>query len=182
MQVDTHTQPYQDARRQQRHLHLQDVQASGYYSAPATGNFLIPEAQGTFTFSAEPASMVYDGSIISSTTPGQDSILTPNIGSSLDSSLHPDMSYPPPNFYNESQNYRLSPGSYYANGQNISPEQSVEHFSPDAQVTPAIKIPVHARHQTSTGKFWMSWLLSILPKVAQLATFPLFRRTLKCQP
>jgi hypothetical protein len=135
MQVDTHTQPYQDARRQQRHLHLQDVQASGYYSAPATGNFLIPEAQGTFTFSAEPASMVYDGSIISSTTPGQDSILTPNIGSSLDSSLHPDMSYPPPNFYNESQNYRLSPGSYYANGQNISPEQSVEHFSPEAGCT-----------------------------------------------
>lgn len=130
MQVDTHTQPYQDPRRQQRHP--QDVQANGYASALAAGNLLMPEAQGTFTFSAEPASMVYDGSMVSSSTPGQDSIFTPNIGSSLDSSLHPDMPYPPPNTYNQSQIYGLSPNSCYGNGQSISPQHSVEHFSPEA--------------------------------------------------
>ncbi|KAI4925769.1 uncharacterized protein J4E92_006505 [Alternaria infectoria] len=41
------------------------------------------------------------------------------------------MSYPPPNAYNQVQNYGLSPGSYYGNGQNISPSHSVEHFSPE---------------------------------------------------
>jgi hypothetical protein len=131
--VDTHTQPYQDPRRQQRHL--QDAQINGYHPAPAAGNFLMPDAQGTFTFSAEPASMVYDGSMVtlpSSSTPGQDSVFTPNIGSSLDSSLHPDMSYPPPNTYDQTQNYGLTPGSYYSNGQNISPSHSVEQFSPEA--------------------------------------------------
>ncbi|KAJ5059358.1 hypothetical protein J3E74DRAFT_453721 [Bipolaris maydis] len=133
MQVDTQTQPFLDARRQQRHL--QDVQASGFHPAPTTSNFLMPEAQGTFPFSAEPASMVYDASMASSATPGQESILTPNIGSSLDSLLHPDMSFPPPNIYNPSQNYHLSPGSYYANGPNISPEQSVEQFSSEAGYT-----------------------------------------------
>ena len=134
MQVaDTHTQPYQDPRRQQRHL--QDVQANGFPSVPAAGNFLMPDAQGAFAFSAEPASMAYDGSMLSlasSNTPGQESIFTPNVGSSLDSSLHPDMSYPPANPYDQSQNYGLSPGSYYGNGQNISPSHSVEHFSPEA--------------------------------------------------
>ncbi|KAI4631791.1 uncharacterized protein J4E87_002497 [Alternaria ethzedia] len=130
--VDTHTQPYQDPRRQPRHP--QDVQTSGYQLAPTGGNFLMPDAQGTFTYSAEPTSMVYDGSMVSlpsSSTPGQESIFTPNVGSSLDSSLHPDMSYPPPNAYNQVQNYGLSPGSYYGNGQNISPSHSVEHFSPE---------------------------------------------------
>jgi hypothetical protein len=133
MQVDTHTQPYQDARRQPRHV--EDVQANGFHPAPAASNFLMPEAQGTFTFSAEPTSMVYDGSMVSSSTPGQDSVFTPHIGSSLDSSLHPDMSYPPPNLYNQLQNYNLSPKPFYGNGQNISPEQSVEHFSPEAGYT-----------------------------------------------
>jgi hypothetical protein len=131
--VDTHTQPYQDPRRQQRHL--QDAQANGYHPAPAAGNFLMPDTQGIFTFSAEPASMVYDASLAtlpSSSTPGHDPVFTPNVGSSLDSSLHPDMSYPPPNAYNQTQNYGLSPGSHYGNGQNISPSHSVEHFSPDA--------------------------------------------------
>jgi hypothetical protein len=42
------------------------------------------------------------------------------------------MSYPPSNAHNQSQNYGLSPGSYYGNGQNISPSHSVEHFSPEA--------------------------------------------------
>ena len=134
--VDTHTQPYPDPRRQQRHL--QDVQANGYHPAPAAGNFLMPDAQGAFAFSAEPAPMAYDGSLLSlasSNTPGQESVFTPNVGSSLDSSLHPDMSYPPPNSYSQSQNYRLSPGSYYGNDQNISPSHSVEHFSPEAGYT-----------------------------------------------
>ena len=131
--VDTQTQPYQDPRRQPRHPH--DVQASGYQLAPSTGNFLMPDAQGTFTYSAEPASMVYDGSMVShpsSSTPGQDSIFTPNVGSSLDSSLNPDMSYPPPNVYSQPQNYGFSPGSYYGNGQNISPSHSIDHISPEA--------------------------------------------------
>ncbi|RMZ66798.1 c2h2 finger domain-containing [Pyrenophora seminiperda CCB06] len=131
--VDTQTQPYEDPRRQQRHL--QDVQANGYHTAPAAGNFLMPDAQGVFTFSAEPASIAYDASMVSlpsSNTPGQESIFTPNVGSSFDSSLHPDISYPQPNSYNQSQPYGLSPGSYYGNGQNISPSHSVEHFSPEA--------------------------------------------------
>ena len=132
--VDAHTQPYDGQRRQQRHL--QDAQANGYPHVPATGNFLMPDAaQGTFTFSAEPTSMVYDGSMASlpsSSTPGQESIFTSNAGSSFDSSLHPDMSYPPPNVYAQTQNYSLSPGSYYGNGQGISPSHSVEHLSPEA--------------------------------------------------
>ncbi|KAF1842675.1 uncharacterized protein K460DRAFT_290025 [Cucurbitaria berberidis CBS 394.84] len=131
--VDGPTQPYEGPRRQQRHL--QDAQANGYHSVPAAGNFLMPDAQGTFTFSAEPTSMVYDGTMValpSSSTPGQDSIFTPNAGSSFDSSLHPDMSYPPPNVYHQTQNYSLSPGSYYGNSQGISPSHSVEHLSPEA--------------------------------------------------
>ncbi|KAF1940247.1 hypothetical protein EJ02DRAFT_467503 [Clathrospora elynae] len=130
--VDTHTQPYEGPQRQ--HRYLQDLQANGYQPAPATGNFLMPDAQGTFTFSAEPTSIVYDGSMAplpSSGTPGQESFFTPNAESSFDSSLHPDMSYPPPNAYAQTQNYSLSPGSYYGNGQNISPSHSAEHLSPE---------------------------------------------------
>ncbi|KAH7372339.1 hypothetical protein BKA66DRAFT_572460 [Pyrenochaeta sp. MPI-SDFR-AT-0127] len=131
--VDANTQPYEGQRRQLRHL--QDAQANGYHPAPATETFLMPDAQGTFTFSAEPASMVYDGSMValpSSSTPGQESIFTPNADSSFDSSLHPDMSYPPPHVYAQTQHYSLSPGSYYGNSQGISPSHSVEHLSPKA--------------------------------------------------
>lgn len=131
--VDANAQPYEGQRRQQRHL--QDVQANGYHPTLAAETFLMPDAQGTFTFSAEPTSMVYDASMAalpSSSTPGQESIFTPNADSSFDSSLHPDMSYPPPHVYGQTQNYSLSPGSYYANSQGISPAHSVEHLSPKA--------------------------------------------------
>lgn len=103
---------------------------------PVTGNFFMPETQGTFTFSAEPSSIMYDGSMntlpVSST--GSESAYTPHVGSSIDSSLHPDMinySYPPANGYTQMQNYSLSPGSYNGNGHNISPSHSVEHLSPE---------------------------------------------------
>lgn len=130
--VDAHAQPYEGQRRQQRHP--QDAQANGCYPVHSTGNFLMPDAQGTFALSAEPSSMLVDGSmaaLASSSTPGQDTMYTPNAGSSFDSSLHPDMSYPPPNAYSQAQNYSLSPGSYYGNGQSISPSHSVEHLSPE---------------------------------------------------
>ncbi|KAJ4382819.1 hypothetical protein N0V86_002043 [Didymella sp. IMI 355093] len=68
----------------------------------------------------------------SSTTPGQDSAFTPNIGSSFDSTLHPDMvsrSYPPLNAYNQGQS--LSPGTYSSIGQAISPSHSADHLSPE---------------------------------------------------
>lgn len=95
----------------------------------------MPDSQGTFTLSAEPTSMVFDGSmaaLASSSTSGQESMYTPNAGSSFDSSLHPDMTYPPPNVYAQAQNYSLSPPeSYYGNGQSISPSHSVEHLSPE---------------------------------------------------
>lgn len=41
------------------------------------------------------------------------------------------MTWPPPNPYPQNQNYSLSPGSYYGNGQGISPSHSVEHLSPE---------------------------------------------------
>ena len=96
----------------------------------------MPDTQGTFTFSAEPSSMMYDGSLTAhpTSTTGQESVYTPNVGSSTDSSLHPDMvnySYPPANTYAQMHNYNLSPGSYNGNGQGISPSHSAEHLSPE---------------------------------------------------
>ncbi|KAL6711823.1 hypothetical protein ACN47E_002866 [Coniothyrium glycines] len=132
--VDTQAQPYEGQRRQQRHL--QDAQVNGYQSVPATGNFLIPDAQGAFAFSAEPTSIMFDATnpmmaLAPSSTSGQESMYLPNTGSSFDSSSHADMSYPPPNLYSQAQNYSLSPPNFYNNGQNVSPSHSVEHLSPD---------------------------------------------------
>jgi hypothetical protein len=132
--VDAHAQPLDGQRRQQRHP--QDVPPQGYAPMPATGNLFMPETQGTFTFSAEPSSMMYDGSLstLPTSTSGQDSAYTPHMGSSIDSSLHPDMvnySYPPANGYAQMHNYSLSPGSYNGIGQGISPSHSVEHLSPE---------------------------------------------------
>ncbi|KAH4991982.1 hypothetical protein HBI38_193420 [Parastagonospora nodorum] len=132
--VDAHAQPYDGQRRQQRHP--QDASPQGYAPMSTTGNFFMPETQGTFTFSAEPSSMMYDGAMttLPTSTTGQESVYTPHIGSSIDSSLHPDMvnySYPPVNGYAQMHNYSLSPSSYNGNGQGISPSHSVEHLSPE---------------------------------------------------
>jgi hypothetical protein len=129
--VDVPTQPLNGQRRQQRHP--QDAPPHGYPVMPATGNFFIPDTQGTFTFSAEPSSMMYDSSLtgLPTSNTGQEPVYTPHVGSSIDSSLHPDMvnySYPPANGYAQMQNYSLSPGSY---NQGMSPSHSVEHLSPE---------------------------------------------------
>jgi len=131
--VDAQAQPVDGQRRQQRHP--QDAPSHPYAHVPPTANFFMPDTQGAFTFSAEPSSMMYDGSLntLPSSTTGPESAYTPNIGSSIDSSLHPDMvnySYPPAN-YAQMQNYGLSPGSYNGNGQGISPSHSAEHLSPE---------------------------------------------------
>jgi hypothetical protein len=134
--VNAHAQPLHGQRRQQRHP--QDAPAPAYPPVPANESFFMSDAPGTFPFSAEPSSIMYDGSMASlstSTTPGQDNAFTPNVGSSIDSSLHPDMisyTYPPANAYAHVQNYGLSPASYGGNGQHFSPAHSVEHLSPDA--------------------------------------------------
>ena len=130
--VDNGAQPYEGQRRQQRHP--QDAQLNDYHPT-AHSTFLMPDAQGTFTLSAEPASMLYDSSMTTlptSSTPGQDSVFTPNAGSSFDSSMHRDLSYPPPSVYAQPQSFSLSPGSYYSNGQGLSPSQSGDHLSPEA--------------------------------------------------
>jgi hypothetical protein len=54
--VDAHAQPFDGQRRQQRHP--QDAPPQGYAPMPTTGNLFMPETQGTFTFSAEPSSMM----------------------------------------------------------------------------------------------------------------------------
>jgi hypothetical protein len=132
--VDAPAQPFNGQRRQQRHP--QDA-APHAYPMPTTQNFFMPDAQGTFTFSAEPSSIMYDGSLttLPPSSTGPDSVYTPHVGSSIDSSLHPDMvnySYPPANGYPQMQhNYSLSPGSYNGNGQSMSPSHSVEHLSPE---------------------------------------------------
>ncbi|KAH9878957.1 hypothetical protein J1614_002392 [Plenodomus biglobosus] len=129
--VETPAQPLQGRQRQQRHP--EEPQADGYHTVPTTGNLFMADPQGSFTFSAEPA-MMFDGSVAGlapSNTPGQEAMYPPNVASSLDSSLHPDMSYPPPNGYAQPQNYSLSPGSFYGNGQDISPSHSQEHLSPE---------------------------------------------------
>ncbi|CAO2656645.1 Nn.00g054480.m01.CDS01 [Neocucurbitaria sp. VM-36] len=179
--VDTHTQPYDGQRRQQRHL--QDAQANGYQPVSAPGNFLMPDAQGTFTFSAEPTAMVYDGSMVtlpSSSTPGQDSIFTPNAGSSFDSSLHPDMSYPPPNVYAQTQNYSLSPGSYYGNGQGISPSHSAEHLSPEVgyMSDPNYQDPSSYTTPNFNGQVLDEFSGLTFTDNASTTTFPTFQRNI----
>jgi hypothetical protein len=124
--IDARMQPQDGQRRQ--HRHFEDAPANGYPPSTGTGNFLMPDAQGAFTFSAEPTAIAYDNSMMaipSSSTPGQDPVFTPNVGSSFDSTLHPDMisrSYPPLNAYSQGQS--LSPGAYSTIGQAISPSHS----------------------------------------------------------
>lgn len=127
--VDARTQAFNGQRREQRHPN--DGSTNNFLPA-SSGNFLLPDAQGQFTFSAEPASMLDYGSM--TTTAGQDSVFTPNTSSSFDSSLHPDVinqSYPPANAYMQAQNYSLSPGTHSRNGHSISPSHSIDHLSPE---------------------------------------------------
>lgn len=131
--IDARMQPQDGQRRQ--HRHFEDASANGYPPVSGTGNFMIPDAQGAFTFSAEPTAIAYDNSMMtlpSSGTPGQDSVFTPNVESSFDSTLHPNMvsrSYPPLNVYGQGQS--LSPGTYNNVGQVISPSHSADHLSPE---------------------------------------------------
>ncbi|KAH8732854.1 hypothetical protein GQ44DRAFT_721098 [Phaeosphaeriaceae sp. PMI808] len=132
--VDSQAQPFNGQRRQQRPL--QDAPSPGFASAPSTGNFFMPDTQGTFTFSAEPSSMMYISSMttLPTSNTSQDLVYTPNVGSSMDSSLHADIvnySCSSSNAYTQMNNYGLSPGSYNGNGQNMSPSRSVEHLSPE---------------------------------------------------
>ncbi|KAL1609184.1 hypothetical protein SLS59_001548 [Nothophoma quercina] len=131
--IDARMQPQDGQRRQ--HRHFEDASANGYPPVSGTGNFMIPDAQGAFSFSAEPTAIAYDNSMMtlpSSGTPGQDSVFTPNVESSFDSTLHPNMvsrSYPPLNVYGQGQS--LSPGTYNNVGQVISPSHSADHLSPE---------------------------------------------------
>ena len=121
-------QPQDDQRRQ--HRHLEAAPANGYPPTSGTANFMIAGTQGGFTFSAEPTTMSYDNSTMP--VPGQDCTFAPNMGSSFDSTLHPDMnsrSYPPLNAYSQGQS--LSPGAYSNSGQTVSPAHSAEYLSPE---------------------------------------------------
>lgn len=130
--VDTAARPPRFQRRQQRQP--EDPQTNGcHHPLPNTGNLLMADSQDVFAFSAESTPMMLDNSMVTlapSGTPSQEAMYPPNAASSFDSSLHPDM-YPPPNAYAPTQNYSLSPGSFYGNGQNISPSHSLEHLSPE---------------------------------------------------
>ncbi|KAF3001378.1 hypothetical protein E8E13_006723 [Curvularia kusanoi] len=125
--IDAGMQPQDDQRRQ--HRHLEDAPANGYPPMSGNGAFTMADAQGGFTFSAEPTSMTYDNSM---TMSGQDCTFAPNLGSSFDSTLHPDMvghSYPPLNAYSARQS--LSPGVYNNAGHSTSPPHSADHLSPE---------------------------------------------------
>ncbi|KAH6638016.1 hypothetical protein C7974DRAFT_152435 [Boeremia exigua] len=130
--IDARMQPHDGQRRQ--HRHYEAAPANGY-PVSGTGTFLMPDAQGAFALSAEPTAMSYENPMMvlpPSSSPGQDSVFAPNVGSSFDSTLHPDMvsrSYPPLNSYSQGQS--LSPGVYNNIGQAISPSHSAEHLSPE---------------------------------------------------
>jgi hypothetical protein len=108
----------------------------GFLPVSSSGTFLLPaENQGAFAFSAEPGMMEYSSmvSLTPSSGTAQDSVFTPNTGSSFDSSLHPEhmnLSYPPATFM-RAQPYGLPPADGQT-GQSISPSHSAEHLSPDA--------------------------------------------------
>lgn len=127
--MDNRPLAFNSQRREQRHT---DDGSTNAFLPTTSGNFLLPDAHGQFTFSAEPTSMI-DYSSMNGTT-GQETAFTPNTASSFDSSLHPDAingSYPHANAYMQTHNhYSLSPHS--RNGHSISPSHSVDHLSPDA--------------------------------------------------
>ncbi|KAF1996731.1 hypothetical protein P154DRAFT_472297 [Amniculicola lignicola CBS 123094] len=100
-------------RRQQRHPEEEPI--NGFVPTSA-GNFLLPDTQGGFSFSAEPGMIDYASmtTLPPSSNCGQESVFTPNTGSSFDSAAQQyNQSYPPPNHYIQAQqNYSLSPASY----------------------------------------------------------------------
>lgn len=124
--IDTGMQPQDDRRRQ--HRHFEAVPANGYPPVSGTGEFSMSNAQGAFTFSAEPTGMAFETSIMGASN--QDCAFVPNVGSSA---LHPDMVNRPPYYqhdaYNQGQN--LSPGTYTNIGQARSPSHSTDHLSPE---------------------------------------------------
>lgn len=126
--MDNRPLAFNSQRREQRHT---DDGSTNAFLPTTSGNFLLPDAHGQFTFSAEPTSMI-DYSSMTGTT-GQETAFTPNTASSFDSSLHPDVingTYPPTNAYMQAHhNYSLSPHS--RNGHSISPSHSVDHLSPE---------------------------------------------------
>ncbi|KAF2634641.1 hypothetical protein P280DRAFT_413317 [Massarina eburnea CBS 473.64] len=127
--IDTRPQPVNGQRREQRHP--EDASTNNFIPV-SSGNFLLPNDQGQFTFSAEPDSIINYGSMTAAA--GQDAGYTPNTGSSFDSSLHPEainQTYPPVNVQMQLQNYTLSPGANSRNGYSVSPSHSVDHLSPD---------------------------------------------------
>ncbi|KAF2682431.1 hypothetical protein K458DRAFT_405699 [Lentithecium fluviatile CBS 122367] len=128
--VDTHSQAFNSQRREQRHP---EDGATTNFTSSSNDRFLFPsDAQGQFTYSAEPSSML-DYSSVSGANQ-QEGLFSPNNGSSFDSSLHPDAinpSYSSVGTYMQAQNYSLSPGTHSRNGQSISPSHSVDHLSPD---------------------------------------------------
>ena len=133
---DTHSSTFNGQGRQQRHP--EEEPSNGYIPDTSSGAFLLPaDAQGGFAFSAEPSMIDYSSmvSLTPSSGGAQETVFTPNTGSSFDSSLHPEyltQSYPPPNFMQSYQNYALSPGMHSRSGHSISPSHSFDQLSPEA--------------------------------------------------
>ncbi|KAL5449443.1 hypothetical protein PMIN06_006823 [Paraphaeosphaeria minitans] len=125
--MDDRPQAFNGQLRKQRHT---DHGSTNTFLPTSSANFLLSDAHGQFTFSAEPTSMIDYGSMTAPT--GQEAVFSPNTASSFDSSLHPDVvnqTYPPAHVYMQTNNYSLSPHS--RNGQSISPSHSVDHLSPE---------------------------------------------------
>lgn len=130
---DARSSAFDGQSRQQRHP--EDESVNGLLIDSSSGAFLLPNAQGGFTFSAEPGMIDYPMASLSSTGTAQDTVFTPNTGSSFDSSLHPEymiQSYPPPNYLQPNQTYMFSPGIHSRTGHSISPSHSIDHLSPEA--------------------------------------------------
>ncbi|KAF1911562.1 hypothetical protein BDU57DRAFT_93429 [Ampelomyces quisqualis] len=132
--VDAPAQPFNGQPRHPRHP--RDASTHGCGGMPAVDNFFIPDPQATFAFSAEPSPIMYHGSLtaLPASTTRPESVYTPHVGSSIDSSLPPDMvsySYPPAHAYAQMHNHSLSPASHNGHGHSTSPAPSVEHLSPE---------------------------------------------------
>jgi len=128
--VDNQPQVFDGQRREQRYP--EDGSTNSFISGP-TGFLLPSDAQGQFTYSAEPSSMLDYGSMNSANN--REAGFTPNNGSSFESSLHPDTtnpSYSSAGTYIQTQNHSLSPGAHSRNGISLSPSHSVDHLSPEA--------------------------------------------------
>jgi hypothetical protein len=122
--VDAHPQAFSGQRRER---HPEDSSMNNIIRGPiSTANFLLPNDQGQFTFSAEPDSILNYAPVTGNI--GQEPVFTPNAGSSFDSSMQ---TYPPTNTQMQLHNYGLSPGTHSRNGYSLSPSHSVDHLSPE---------------------------------------------------